>query len=55
MRRLTDREYHEMMNTEVVRRAMQIRCEETSDHDFENCCSWDFRIYQECKWCGARR
>jgi hypothetical protein len=55
MRRLTDREYHEMMNTEVVRKAMQLRCEETGDHDYENCCSWNFQVYQECRWCGARR
>lgn len=37
-----------------VQVAMRGRCEEQG-HDFENCCSMMFQIYQQCKWCGARR
>ena len=52
--RLTDREYGELMSKEPVRRAMSLRCEEAG-HDWENCCSIMFQVYQECKWCGERR
>ena len=52
---LSDREYNSLMNEEPVRKAMSLRCEETGDHDYENCCSWNFQVYQECKWCGKRR
>lgn len=51
--RLSDREYEALMSKEPVREAMKFRCEE-SGHDYENCCSWNFQIYQECKWCGKR-
>lgn len=33
--------------------AMRGRCEEQG-HDWENCCSMTFRIYQQCKWCGEQ-
>lgn len=32
--------------------AMQDRCYEQG-HEWENCCSSFFVIYQRCKWCGA--
>jgi hypothetical protein len=25
------------------------------EHDYENCCTWNFIIYQRCKVCGDRR
>lgn len=34
--------------------AMRGRCEEQG-HQWENCCSITFRIYEQCKWCGAKR
>lgn len=34
--------------------AMRDRCHEQG-HDFVNCCSVMFRIYQACKWCGEER
>lgn len=39
---------------ENVKLAMKGRCEETS-HDWENCASVMFQVYQRCKWCGERR
>lgn len=52
--RLNDREYNELMSKEPVRHAMSLRCDEAG-HDFENCMSLTFQVYQECKWCGDRR
>jgi len=37
-----------------VKDAMADRCY-TQGHDFENCASSTFRIYQKCKWCGEER
>lgn len=37
-----------------VREAMRGRCEEQG-HEYENCCSALFQIYEQCKWCGERR
>lgn len=37
-----------------TREAMADRCAEQG-HDFENCCSMLFRVYQKCRWCGAER
>lgn len=37
-----------------TRRTHEGRCEEQG-HQWENCCSPTFRIYQQCKWCGAKR
>ncbi len=54
MTRLTDREYLELMNLPKVLEAMAYRCEEQG-HDYENCCSVTFRVYQRCKWCGENR
>ena len=28
---------------------------EEQGHQYENCCSAWFEIYQACKWCGERR
>ncbi len=33
---------------------MRKRCDEQG-HQYENCCSAMFRIYQRCKWCGEER
>lgn len=52
--RLSDREYEAVLSKHDAVRAMRLRCDEAG-HDWENCCSWDFRVYQECKWCGERR
>lgn len=30
---------------------MRQRCEDQG-HEWENCCSVVFEIYQKCKWCG---
>jgi len=35
-----------------TREAMADRCHEQG-HDWQNCCSAMFQIYQRCKWCGA--
>lgn len=40
--------------SEETRAAMRDRCEETS-HEWENCCSFMFSVYQRCKWCGEER
>jgi len=34
--------------------AMRDRCYEQG-HDWDNCCSVFFRVYQRCKWCGEER
>jgi hypothetical protein len=34
-----------------VQKAIVERCSEQG-HDYENCSSSTFRIYQRCKWCG---
>lgn len=34
-----------------VQEAMAARCAEQG-HEYENCCSAVFQIYQSCKWCG---
>ena len=52
--RLSDREYHSLMNEPKVVEAMRLRCEETS-HDYVGAMSVMFQVWQECKWCGARR
>lgn len=39
---------------EDVQFSMRARCEEQG-HEFENCCSIVFQVYQQCKWCGDRR
>src|SRR5689334_2587127 len=31
--------------------AMRDRCQEQG-HQWENCCSFTFRVYMRCKWCG---
>ena len=54
-RRLSDREYEDLMSKPEVRQAMRIRCEEDGRHEWENYCSAAFRIYQRCKWCGEER
>ena len=41
----------ELLTHDDVRDAMRERCEETN-HDYENCCSFTFQVYQKCKWCG---
>ncbi len=41
----------ELLTRDDIQEAMQERCEEQG-HDYENCCSAMFRIYQRCKWCG---
>jgi hypothetical protein len=53
---------HHMMqsdyNVETASRetkeAMNDRCQ-TQGHEFDNCCSMFFRVYQRCKWCGEER
>lgn len=49
--RLTDREYAEVLNRPDAQRAMALRCEEDG-HNWENCMSATFQLYQACKWCG---
>lgn len=34
-----------------VREAMRDRCYEQG-HEYENCCTVVFQIYERCKWCG---
>ena len=43
-----------LRNDPKVREGMELRCEEEG-HDFENCCSALFQVYQQCRWCGATR
>ena len=52
---LTDKEIDSRMarlcQSEDVREAMAIRCEEDG-HDNRGCIPFDFsRVYQECRWC----
>ena len=37
-----------------VKELMRQRCDEQG-HQWENCCSSMFQIYQKCKWCGEKR
>ena len=46
--------YEDVRYKPDVKTAMRARCEEQG-HEYENCCSAMFQIYQQCKWCGARR
>jgi len=46
--------YEKVQNKPDVKLAMRARCEEQG-HEYENCCSATFRIYQQCKWCGEQR
>lgn len=34
--------------------AMRDRCYEQG-HEWDNCCSAFFQVYQRCKWCGETR
>lgn len=47
-------EYQVEKASQEVRLAMAERCLDQG-HDYENCCSVFFRIYQRCKWCGEER
>jgi hypothetical protein len=40
--------------SEETLEAMRDRCHEQG-HDYENCASMMFAIYQRCKWCGQTR
>jgi hypothetical protein len=44
----------QLLTAPEVKEAMRERCEEQG-HDYENCCSVTFRVYQRCKWCGEER
>jgi hypothetical protein len=44
----------ELLSLLEVVEAMKERCDEQG-HDYENCCSAMFIIYQQCKWCGKQR
>lgn len=44
----------EVLHKPEVRLAMMGRCEE-QDHQWENCCSMFMQLYEQCKWCGARK
>jgi hypothetical protein len=44
----------ELLHRSEVKEAMLERCDEQG-HDYENCCSPMFQIYQSCKWCGQVR
>lgn len=48
-------ELRELLNNHLVKHAMMIRCAEEGRHDWENCCSVFFHVYQRCKWCGEER
>lgn len=37
-----------------TKEAMNDRCQ-TQGHEFVNCCSMFFQVYQRCKWCGEKR
>lgn len=47
-------EGYDRAKRDEVRRAMEERCAEQG-HDYENCRSFMFRVYQRCKWCGEER
>lgn len=40
--------------SQETKEAMNDRCQ-TQGHEFDNCCSSMFQIYQRCKWCGEKR
>jgi ribosomal protein L24E len=40
--------------SEDVLDAMRDRCHEEG-HEYQNCMSVLFQVYQRCKWCGERR
>ena len=40
--------------SETTKEATQKRCE-SQGHEWENCCSILFEVYQRCKWCGIRQ
>ena len=44
----------DLLTKQDVIEAMRERCEEQG-HEYENCCSLMFQIYQRCKWCGSER
>lgn len=48
------KQYERIANNDDVLLAMRARCEEQG-HDYENCCSSLFQIYERCKWCGEKR
>jgi hypothetical protein len=54
MRRDEWQHYEKVQHKPDVNLAMRARCEEQG-HEYENCCSQMFHIYQQCKWCGERR
>lgn len=37
--------------SEETRQAMADRCH-SQGHEFVNCCTAFFQIYQKCRWCG---
>ena len=39
---------------EAMKKAHEERCE-SQGHEFENCCTVMFQVYQKCKWCGEQR
>lgn len=47
-------EFEKVQDKPDVRLSMRARCEEQG-HEWENCCSFMFRVYQACKWCGAEK
>ena len=46
--------YESVRYNDDVQLAMAARCEEQG-HDWENCASVTFQIYQSCKWCAAKQ
>jgi len=48
------REVDRVLRKPKVQLAMRGRCEE-QDHQWENCMTPFYAVYQECKWCGERR
>jgi len=44
----------ELLEKSDIKEIMSIRCEE-ENHNYENCCSAIFQVYQKCKWCGKIR
>lgn len=47
-------DYNHNSASEETLDAMRDRCAEQG-HDYQNCCSAFFSVYQRCKWCGDRR
>jgi hypothetical protein len=45
---------HTVYTEAQVQEMMEHRCEEQG-HQYDNCCSVTFQVYQSCRWCGARR